>query len=188
MRENIQEKNKKNIQRKIKEVVQAFYNKNWTLKDFLTEDDVRCRLFAELQSELRRYRKVSVHSEIRWYGNDGLLKYRSDIVIIDHDDLRVEESKYFKLPSKGYGFNNYFAIIEIKLRRSNNKDLDDKYNQIIQADIEKLKEIREKTVDCDMNSFKEYFVLAFDKRRRRKIFIGVLGEDEQNQLLNWDRW
>ena len=62
---------------------------------------------------------IPLHTEIRWYGNERRLKYRSDMVIIEVPDLRTDIAMGLPLPSKGFGFTKFNAIIEIKLRRVN---------------------------------------------------------------------
>ena len=172
----------------IQNTIQQFFNKNWTKKDFLTEDDLRCHLFTALSENLKKFQNVSVHAEIRWYGDampDGEKKlyYRSDIVIIDSNDLQINNS-LFELPSKGYGFNRYYSIIEIKLRRPNNKNSDTKYNEIVQEDIDKLKKIRDKTTGGGVRN-KSYFLIVFDKKRNKKIFKNV---NEGDSTINWQDW
>ena len=175
------------MQSKIKLAIEKFYSRNWKEQDFLTEDDVRCRLFYFLKVELANDKNASIHSEIRWYGNTGeKLKYRSDIVIIDSRDLTTD-SNIFKLPSKGYGFNKYYSIIEIKLRRPNDKNSNLKFNDIIRDDINKLIEIKQKTVENEVEDEKKYFVIAFDKREKKKLLLSV---DDTNQYedINWQNW
>lgn len=89
---------------------------------FLTEDDVRCVLYHLLVSRIG-FKRLSngetmspVHAEVRWYGKRKNLRKRSDLVVLDPTDIRVT-SEGFPLPSKGFGFNNFYAAIELKLRR-----------------------------------------------------------------------
>lgn len=135
--------------------------------DYLTEDDMRCRLFSILQEVIPERvgrRPVSIHSEVRWYGdkldNRRPLKYRSDIVIIDNTTLR-EGSFFFKAPSKGYGFNEYYGIIELKLRRHNGGS-DNELLRKMKSDIEKLKSIGEYTSPLHSPVF---YLIVFDKRK-----------------------
>lgn len=170
-------------------ILKNFLNKNWISKDFLTEDDVRCRLFECFKKALKKYQNISIHSEIRWYGDkrdyrEEKMTYRSDIVILDSNDLNAnEQNSNFKMPSKGYSFNKYYAIIEIKLRRLNNKDSDKKYNEIVKEDIKKLRKIKEKTNGGGVMN-KKYFVLVFDKKRNRKSLIDI----DNFQNIVWSNW
>lgn len=172
----------------IRSAIQQFFNKNWTKKDFLTEDDVRCNLFTLLKEKLISFQDISVHAEIRWYGDardqgEDELRYRSDIVIIDSNDLQIDDS-FLHLPSKGYGFNRYYSIIEIKLRRPNDKNSDIKYNRFIEKDMNKLKTIRDKTAGGGINNA-SYFFIAFDKKGNKKIFKEI---NENNNSINWQAW
>jgi len=116
---------------------------------YLTESDVRCALVRELMkiSSLNKLqntndssKSISIHTEVRWYGQSGKLKWRSDIVIIDVQTLKVKDG-LFKLPSKGYAFNEPKAIIEIKLRRINGESKST-FIKKINKDIDRLKQIK----------------------------------------------
>jgi hypothetical protein len=172
------------VQEVIFKTITDFFDYPWGDKDLLTEDDIRCRLFCNLQKDLSVRNNISIHSEVRWYGYDEKkLKYRSDIVIIDDDDLRVE-ADLFRLPSKGYGFDRYYSIIEIKLWRRNNTDSDQEYNKVIQKDIDKLKEIREKT-NSGNSGDKSYYLIAFDSKKNRKILVDNIDSSDKN-WVNWN--
>ncbi len=113
---------------------------------FLTEEDVRCylyfQMFIRLENLLERssdgFLTSAIHSEVRWYGKDGDKNKRSDIVVLDVEDLRISDNIDFRLPSKGYGFNNFFGVIEIKLRRGNSRKKDVNWLSEIQKDIDTL--------------------------------------------------
>jgi len=115
---------------------------------YLTESDVRCFLFKRLVEfqEFIQIRptedgsfSIPLHTEVRWYGNSGKLKWRSDIVVVDVSSLRVKNNM-FRLPSKGYGFNKPLAIIEIKLRRVKGPS-DNIFIKKVREDIKKLNSI-----------------------------------------------
>ncbi len=171
----------------IKQLVEEFYKMDWDFNDFLTEDDVRCLLFSKLKTDLINYSTVSIHAEVRWYGtnseNNKILKYRSDIVLIDKTDLELNNN-ILPLPTKGYGFNKYYAIIEIKLRRPNDNHSDKSYNKIIQNDINKLKEIKNRTKRYSAINNRKYLMLAFDKKRNKKLFLDI----DLNDSIVWNDW
>jgi hypothetical protein len=133
---------------------------------FLTEEDVRSNLFADL---LRKgfsaiktteddSRSIELHSEIRWYGREEpKLTCRSDIVILDPSTLVTTASDDLELPSKQFGFNKFSTIIELKLRRSD-KESDGNFLKRIEEDIEKLEKIRTYV----QSDFAGYIVI-FDK-------------------------
>ena len=155
------------IHQAIEKSVEKFVESVECSLDYLTEDDMRCKLFSILQDEIPERvgrRPVSIHSEVRWYGdkrdNRRPLKYRSDIVIIDNTTLR-EGSFFFKAPSKGYGFNEYYGIIELKLRRQNGCS-DNELLRKMNSDIEKLKSIGEYTSPLHSPVF---YLIIFDKRK-----------------------
>lgn len=141
------------------------------IEDFLTEDDLRCRLYSSLQIALQQYSRLGVHSEVRWYGheksNQKKLKYRTDLVVIDLNtlDKPIGQISSFKIPSKGFNFVDYYAIIELKLRRPNDTKSDSSYRQIIDNDCEKIKQIKQRT---SPNHSPIAFVISIDKRRMIK--------------------
>ena len=145
---------------------------------FLTEEDLRCFLYSNLlnKKSLQNLHKTSdnsysipIHTEIRWYGNDyEELKYRSDIVIIDPKDLQTKNNEFFNVNSKGFSFNNYYAVIELKLRRING-DSDNSFlngnsrrKNGINNDLEKLKKIREKVSQSIYKT--RFYSINFDKK------------------------
>jgi hypothetical protein len=137
---------------------------------YLTESDVRCFLFNEfmhhpsfnsLSSTSDGSQSIPVHTEVRWYGNEGKLKYRSDMVIIETSDL-ITKGKFFKLPSKGFGFNKFNAIVEIKLRRSNGENYGS-FIKKIEYDIEKLIKIEKDVAEANILSYAS-FVVILDKK------------------------
>jgi len=154
----------------INETLEEFLNEA-DYRDFLTEDDLRAHLFCKLKLALNNHPKASVHAEIRWYGDrreQGAqqLRYRSDIVVIDSRTLDNPTIQNFIVPSKGYGFHNYYAIIELKLRRPNNRESDERYHRKIDNDIQKLYEIRNQT---STDNEPVYWVILIDKKRQKKV-------------------
>jgi hypothetical protein len=145
--------------KKIHSKIIEFSRKNWDTMDLLTEDDVRCKLYNELDGI--KNNEASWHSEVRWYGDDrgGRLKYRSDLVCVHKEDLRTRNGQ-FKLPSKGYAFDKFYALIEIKLRRPNG-DSDLAWKEKITADLRKNKNIQGRVDNC-LNPI--FLVLALDKK------------------------
>lgn len=165
---------------------------------FLTENDVCCYLFAILiKSNLRLLRpqktrdasfSIPIHSEIRWYGSSGKLRYLSDIVLLKPKDLRVKNRSSLRLPSKDYGFNSYYGIIEIKLRRVNGYS-NNKFLNRIEKDVIKLKNIRKETKIC--NKIKEpiYCLVCLDKKHDisndiEKMVSSII-RPEENIFLNY---
>lgn len=156
------------IEQKIEQLISEF--KQFPEK-FLTEEDIRCYLysillerFGSIQNCEDNNKSIPLHTEVRWYGNSGKLKLRSDIVVIDASSLRTTE-KYFKLPSKGYTFNKPKIILEIKLRRKNGKS-DNGFKSAIQRDRNKLLDLR-KEIKENFTSF----LLVFDKKNNMNLAL-----------------
>ena len=157
-----EEQYKKLIREAILEIEELFKSQP---NIFLTEDDVRCLLFQQLISRIRPIKLDSgdyssfVHSEVRWYGKGGDMHKRSDIVVIDATNIRVKADG-LPLPTKGYGFNNFYAAIEIKLRRVGGES-DNVWLKKISKDVNTLLSLRHEAV----NAYNPLLiVIAFDKK------------------------
>lgn len=159
---------------------------------YLTEEDLRCHLFMLLQQTVNinnlifntvdQSKSIPLHTEIRWYGDSGKLKYRSDIVMLDPRTLNTTE-KIMKLPSKGYGFNSFWAIIELKLRRINGKS-DNQFLKEITSEFNKLRKIQEETRYANKHQA-EYFLLCFDKKKDIIHRINNLNEIIETKRINF---
>jgi len=159
---------------------------------FLTEEDLRCYLFMLLQQTLDvnklifnttdQSKSTPTHTEIRWYGEFRKLKYRSDIVILDPRTLRTTD-KMMRLPSKGYGFNSFWAVVELKLRRINGKS-DNQFLKEIKNELYKLGKIKEETKDNNRHQA-EYYLLCFDKKQDIDSRINYFSETDENQGINF---
>jgi hypothetical protein len=138
------------VEQKINTLIDEF---KATPDKFLTEEDVRAYLYHLLLADFNgleqtedNQQSIPVHCEVRWYGRSKKLKCRSDIVIFDVSQLITKKGGHFPLPSKGYGFNNPYVIIEIKLRRINNKS-DNRFKIDLIADRTKLQELKIKVAE-----------------------------------------
>jgi hypothetical protein len=185
LRENINENMHNEFKTVIQNTVRDFVN-DADISNFLTEDDLRCHLFAELKTALAEYDNLSLHAEVRWYGSrnpegEKQLLYRSDIVVIDKKTLdNPVGENIFNIPSKGYAFDSYFAIIELKLRRPNNRDSNAKYQQVIEDDINKLIRIKDRTSPSHNPIFMS---VVFDKKQQTKRVLKV-GANNTEKLLD----
>ncbi len=165
---------------------------------FLTENDVCCYLFAILiKSNLRLLRpqktrdasfSIPIHSGIRWYGSSGKLRYLSDIVLLKPKDLRVKDRSSLRLPSKGYVFNSYYGIIEIKLRRVNGYS-NNEFLKRIEKDVIKLKNIRKETKIYNKIKKPVYCLVCLDKKHDirndiEKIVSSII-RPEENIFLKY---
>jgi len=166
MNTNSNEEIKMKIESCIDRVKQKFKEKP---DIYLTENDIKCHLFSQLKQcqEFSQEEKtlnggysIPIHTEVRWYGKSGKLRYRSDIVIMDVGSLKVKDKYNIRLPSKGYSFNMLKAIIEIKLRRKDG-ETNNEFVKSIRKEIERLEKIKEKIKLSD--DFPLY-LLIFDKK------------------------
>lgn len=184
-RENINENIRSEIKAVIQNTVRDFVN-DADISNFLTEDDLRCHLFAELRTALAEYNNASLHAEVRWYGSrnpegEKQLLYRSDIVVIDKETLdNPIGENIFNIPSKGYAFDSYFAIIELKLRRPNNRDSNAKYQQVVENDINKLIHIKNRTSPLHNPIF---LSIVFDKKRQAKQVLKLRANNKTELLV-----
>jgi hypothetical protein len=185
-RENIDVNMHTEIKTVIQNTVRDFVN-GADISDFLTEDDLRCHLFAELKTALAEYDSASLHAEVRWYGSrnpegEKQLLYRSDIVVIDKETLDNPIGEdIFNIPSKGYAFDSYFAIIELKLRRPNNRDSNAKYQQVVEDDINKLIHIKDRT---SLSHNPIFLSVVFDKKRQAKHVLKLRANNNTELLLD----
>lgn len=152
------------VEQRIQTLIQEFHN---TPDKFLTEEDLRSYLyhllldgFSELEETEDNSQSISLHCEVRWYGQNQNLTYRSDIVIFDVSQLKTKNDN-FRIPSKGYGFNNPYIIIELKLRRINGKS-DTQYIADLEEDRMRLNEIKSQVAEAGNNVYT--YLLGFDKK------------------------
>ena len=149
---------------------------------FLTEEDVRSHLvsrllrhpeFSRLSDTANDSMSIPLHTEVRWYGRNGGLKYRSDIVLFDTASLRTK--KEFDLPSKGYAFDTFYAVIEVKLRRLGGRS-HAKYQEMINQDFEKLQHIIRDVEDV---VGARYYLICFDKKKDISSRLERYREDQR---------
>lgn len=169
------------VERAIKRVELKF---NHHSHIFLTEDDLRCNLFSELLKEdvlssVQRTQdqscSIPIHSEVRWYGENGKLKTRSDLVILDVAKLKTSNNDFLRLSSKGYGFRGSVVVIELKLRRPNGPS-DNALKNAIMNDIKKMKELQESLSDQAL-----FHLIIFDK----KNCINITNPHERNIQIHY---
>jgi hypothetical protein len=167
------------IEREIDKIIKDF---NTDPDIFLTEEDVRCHLvsrflkhkqFSQLSATADDTQSIPIHTEVRWYGKNKNLKYRSDIVCFDTSSLRTK--KELGLPSKGYVFDTFNAVIELKLRRMNNRS-DKKYISMIDEDFSKLKTLIREVEDVK-NA--RYYLLCFDKKKDISSYLTKYRGDQR---------
>lgn len=169
---------KKKVEKRIEDLIKEFRKYP---KKFLTEEDVRSYLYHLLLKDFLairickdRTKSIPIHCEVRWYGENKSLRLISDIVILDVPKLRTKEFKGLRLPSKGYGFNKFFSLVEIKLRRINGES-DNQFIEKINKDRDKISKIREKVGGVDFYSY----LIVFDKKRGINFFVSSNEKDKE---------
>ena len=140
----------------------------------MTEEDLRSYLyhllldgFSDIEKTEDNSQSISLHCEVRWYGREQNLTYRSDIVIFDVSQLKTKNDN-IRIPSKGYGFNNPFVIIELKLRRINGKS-NNQYGLDLEEDRRRLFEIKSQVSESGTNI--TTYLLGFDKKENLNFTI-----------------
>ncbi len=88
------------------------------------------------------------------------MKYRSDIVVLQVNNL--ETNSHLELPSKGFKFNKFDAVIELKLRRVNGES-DSAFLKKIKNDFKKPRQIKHEVQN--FNSDAKYYLVIFDKKK-----------------------
>lgn len=140
----------------------------------LTEDDLRFQLcrslfphFGEQGPSKDEALSISMHSEVRWYGDEDEDKnYRSDVVLIELPDLKA--SGLGRVPTKRYAFNQAIAVFECKLRRANDTKHGESFFQDVEKDLAKLAEIRDWFLADAFSYVPELWAIAIDKRSERR--------------------
>lgn len=138
--------------------------------NFLSEDDVKCHLFMKLFKEFKfsKLKKTEddqsispLHSEVRYFNEQGKLLFQVDISAIDPQyanvySKRVKEGRKRPMLAKRYEFDKSHFSIEIKLNKgvwSKNYTY-----KIWEKDLQKLRDIKSR------NSTMFCFSLLLDRR------------------------
>ncbi|MGF7036877.1 hypothetical protein [Mucilaginibacter lappiensis] len=126
----------------------------------LTEDDLKCNLFARLKplmpSRMPTINKDNygspIHTEVKFYDEKGFLTLVPDITIVHPRHLSIFHSVEFKieatrnrnfgkLPSKSFELGGHTIIIELKFCR-NTKGIQDEEVNTYQADLDKISRLQ----------------------------------------------
>jgi hypothetical protein len=127
----------------------------------LTEDDLKCHLFSKIKAIIPQALPTfnplvtgsPVHSEVKFFAENGSLKFTPDITIISPENLSIFHSIEFKVDdnglgqfekysSKSYEFGGDAILIELKFCR-NKKGLSNKNISDYLKDIDKIRKLRE---------------------------------------------
>lgn len=144
---------------------------------FLTEGDLECRLFIDLQKNLskeketkdRRHKTCYVHSQLRYFEGGRLDKNSVDIVIVPPENFNFKNHEI--VCRKGYYFEEPSIAIELKL----NKRLKNPAAlwRIWKTDLDKLKRIQRS------RHMSKFISVLFDKNM---VFRNI--ENMKNQYPN----
>lgn len=144
---------------------------------FLTESDLKCRLFMELnndpvfsQEEITRDKEKRtnyVHSETSYFVFGKLNRKRVDITVVKPSNYNFKnEEVVFR---KGYYFAEPSIGIELKLNKNKSKNKMEKELKAVLDDLEQLKNSRPRS---------SFYVLLLDKK---KVFSQEEVRDLQNE-------
>jgi hypothetical protein len=126
---------------------------------FLTEEDVRGFLVHQfyqrqnlksLKLTIDDKQTIAIHSEVRWYKYSDDQNKRTDIVMIDPEDL-VVTNLYEEMPGKCFGFNKFWAAIELKMRRHSRYKCNAELLKEVREDLELLRLVRNNSSQLDIS-------------------------------------
>ncbi|MGO8762687.1 MAG: hypothetical protein ACLP2P_01645 [Desulfobaccales bacterium] len=142
-----------NIIREIRNISDE-YQKNQGL--ILSEADLKCHIFRKIYDLIPNHNMIThdpeitgspLHSEIRFYDEDGKLRLVPDITILDPAGMSIKHGMsirikgkhlaYGKIPSCGFEFTGRLIVIEIKFEKSR-KGISKATVQKIRDDLEKI--------------------------------------------------
>lgn len=125
----------------------------------LTEDDLKCHLFSKLNSLVNGsfetmdsgIRTSPLHSELKFFDEDGELKLRPDLCIIEPNELSILHSvnltvdsqgfRYESTSGKEFEFSGNAIIIELKFCK-NKRGINRGHIRTYEKDIEKIKRLQ----------------------------------------------
>lgn len=141
---------------------------------FLTEGDLECRIFGELQKSLPKEKKTKdgghktsyIHSQLRYFEGGRLDKNSVDIVVVPPENFDFKNHEIVR--RKGYYFEEPSIALELKL----NKRLKNPSAlwRVWKADLEKLKRIQ------SSRNMSRFISVLFDKN---KVFRNIKNIESQ---------
>lgn len=175
------------------------YQKNQGL--ILSEDDLKCHIFRKIYDLIQDYHSMGthdpnitgspLHSEIRFYDEDGKLSLAPDITILDPGgmsikhgmSIRIKDNRlaYGKLPTKSFEFKGKAIVIEIKFEKSM-KGISEATIQKIRNDLGKFNRLMERhnRPSEDNNIFG--IMVVFNKTDKcNKLFTQLVQDYETNE-------
>jgi len=182
--------------------IEKEYQENQGL--ILTEDDLKCLLFSKLYGHFPKGKTIDkgisasfIHSEVKFYDENGQLTLRPDLCIIDTIHLSIFHSVEFKVqrsgnnheyksyPKKCFEIGGNTIIIELKFCRDKNgiSDADIiSYNE----DISKIKLLQEIVNRRSTGIDKMYGIFAvFNKTNEGyENFKPILEKNKNNDKIS----
>ena len=159
----ILEGNRQTLEEKIITEIESIaveYKSNQGL--ILSEDDLKCHIFRKLYNLFPNHSVAThdyeitaspLHTEIRFYDENGKLSLIPDITILDpagmsikHGmSIRIKDNRlaYGKLPSKGFEFGGKAIVIEIKYEKTKN-GISGATVQKIKNDLDKISRLMQR--------------------------------------------
>jgi len=157
------EEHKQTLEEKIITEIQNIseeYKSNQGL--ILSEDDLKCHIFRKIHDLIPNHSVVThdqeitgspLHTEIRFYDEDGKLSLIPDITILDPAGMSIKHGMsirtkgnrlaYGKLPSKGFEFGGKAIVLEIKYEKSK-KGISGATVQKIRNDLGKISRLMQR--------------------------------------------
>ena len=187
-----------NIIREIRNISDE-YQKNQGL--ILSEADLKCHIFRKIYDLITNHNMIThdpgitaspLHSEIRFYDEDGKLRLVPDITILDPAGMSIKHGmsirfkgkqlSYGKIPSCGFEFTGKVIVIEIKFEKSRN-GISKATVQKIRDDLDKIARLMgEDNLPNEDNIFG--IMVVFNKTDKYdQLFNKLLQEYESNNNL-----
>jgi hypothetical protein len=186
------------IIREIQEIEQEYQNCQGLI---LSEDDLKCHLFRRIYDLIPSHnirtanREITgspLHTEIRFYNEEGKLTLIPDITILDpagmsikHGmSIRIKDNRlaYGKLPSKGFEFGGKAIVIEIKFEKSKN-GIPETTVQKIREDLEKITGLMERPNRPDEDNKIYGIMVVFNKTNSTPQSLHQLFEEYRSENL-----
>lgn len=175
------------VKRIVKETIECFYRSSHEKTSFLTEEDVRLRLYRYLDRQLigEGYRNW-IHGECPWLKPYNSQKITSDLLIIDPDS--IELGRFIDGFIQKHSRSKAISAIEIKLRRFNDAVTRNQFRTSVQEDVEKFQSL---TNSVQNTSDIDWYVIAFDHGDESNQPIKRLVARVDSETIsseNWDSW
>lgn len=163
---------KKLIEQRIEEIEKEYQQTQGLI---LTEDDLKCLLYARLTQILKlpdsertedpqEVYGTFIHSEITWYDLNNKLRIKPDITILNPKNLRIvqRDSDKLKLPSKEFSFSGDAIIFELKFVR-NKAGINLKITKSIKKNFEKIQKVFDRLHELKASNKVFCYFVIFNK-------------------------